>query len=253
MTSTPIMVNMSLSLFYFPAVYILLSIFSTVLSQGLRTVARSDQPCAILCLLIRCTFQSGPSSWLEMHNFIGDLVASNASGSAGQLLKYHNQQSLRSAWETVGPEAPTPKPSHPGQSDPTRQSQGKTVVGFGLQSGERSEEPVDFSDQQCELMPGQKIGRPRFKHICLWWRLLTFIYLLLHSSATYLHLSWLSAFIHVHCTFSAEPETQKHFLPPESISSSPCVRLTVAVQRVHFHAGQPWFVSRPGSLYRGGE
>ncbi|KAL6489377.1 hypothetical protein MHYP_G00031180 [Metynnis hypsauchen] len=93
-------------------------------------------------------FASGPSSWLEMHNFIGDLVASSTSGSAGQLLKYHNQQSLRTAWETMGPEASAPKASHPAQRDLNRQNQGKTMTGFVLQSGERSEEAGDCVDQQ---------------------------------------------------------------------------------------------------------
>ncbi|XP_072536521.1 uncharacterized protein [Salminus brasiliensis] len=92
-------------------------------------------------------FASGPSSWLEMHNFIGDLVASSASSSAGQLLKYHNQQSLRSAWETMGPEAPATKALHSAQSEPTRPSQGKTMTGFGLQSSERNEDSGDCDDQ----------------------------------------------------------------------------------------------------------
>ncbi|XP_026863067.2 zinc finger protein 696 isoform X1 [Electrophorus electricus] len=92
-------------------------------------------------------FASGPSSWLDMHNFIGDLVASSASAS-GQLLKYPNQQSLRSAWETMGPEAALPKTSRQAPTAAARESPGKNMARFGLQSGESSEESADCDDQQ---------------------------------------------------------------------------------------------------------
>ncbi|XP_076826899.1 uncharacterized protein LOC143473685 [Brachyhypopomus gauderio] len=89
-------------------------------------------------------FPAGPSSWLDMHNFIGDLVASSASTS-GQLLKYPTQQSLRSAWETMAtPETSVPK----AQGGVARESPGKNMAGFGLQSGDSSEESVDCDDQQ---------------------------------------------------------------------------------------------------------
>ncbi|XP_007250861.2 zinc finger protein 835 isoform X1 [Astyanax mexicanus] len=92
-------------------------------------------------------FTSGPSSWLEMHNFIGDLVASSASSSAGQLLKYHNQQSLRSAWENMGPDIPSAKALPLPQSSHSRQSQGKNMAALGLQPTDRGEDTGNCDDQ----------------------------------------------------------------------------------------------------------
>lgn len=95
--------------------------------------------------------QSAPSSWLEMNNFIGDLMAFSASGS-GQLLKCTNNQSLRTAWESMGPEAPAPKSCFPTASDPQIQSQRKNVAGISSHSGERMEESANCDEQQRECI-----------------------------------------------------------------------------------------------------
>ncbi|XP_060777211.1 zinc finger protein 135 [Neoarius graeffei] len=83
-------------------------------------------------------FAAAPSSWLEMNNFIGDLMAFSASGSS-QLLKCPNNQSLRAAWESVGPETPASKSCYPTQSDAPSQSQRKNMAGISSQSGQRIE------------------------------------------------------------------------------------------------------------------
>lgn len=95
--------------------------------------------------------QSAPSSWLEMNNFIGDLMAFSASGS-GQLLKCTNNQSLRTAWESMGPETPAPKSCYPTQSNSQSQSHRKNMAGISLNSGERIEESANCDQQQCECI-----------------------------------------------------------------------------------------------------
>lgn len=92
--------------------------------------------------------QAAPSSWLEMNNFIGDLMAFSASGSS-QLLKCPNNQSLRTAWESVGPETPASKSCYPTQSDAPSQSQRKNMAGISSQSGQRIE---GCNEQQCECV-----------------------------------------------------------------------------------------------------
>ncbi|KAB5587155.1 hypothetical protein PHYPO_G00009630 [Pangasianodon hypophthalmus] len=92
-------------------------------------------------------FASAPSSWLEMNNFIGDLMAFSASGS-GQLLKCTNNQSLRTAWESVGPETSAPKSCYPAQSDPHNQNQRKNMAGISSHSGERIEGSANCDEQQ---------------------------------------------------------------------------------------------------------
>ncbi|KAF5898193.1 zinc finger protein, partial [Clarias magur] len=90
---------------------------------------------------------SAPSSWLEMNNFIGDLMAFSASGSS-QLLKSVNNQSLRTAWEGAGTETPAPKSCYPAQTDPQSQSQRKNVAGISLHSGVRIQEAASCDQQQ---------------------------------------------------------------------------------------------------------
>ncbi|KAF7708171.1 zinc finger protein 2 [Silurus meridionalis] len=92
-------------------------------------------------------FASAPSSWLEMNNFIGDLMAFSASGS-GQLLKCTNNQSLRTAWESVAPETPAAKSCFPAQIDPHSQIQRKNMAGICSNSGQRIEEPANCDEQQ---------------------------------------------------------------------------------------------------------
>ncbi|KAF4103232.1 hypothetical protein G5714_016115 [Onychostoma macrolepis] len=70
---------------------------------------------------------AGPCSWLDMHNFIGDLMAANASVTGHPLREQHTE-TPSSAWLRV---------SHPPQSTPSRQSQVKSAVRFGLQERER--------------------------------------------------------------------------------------------------------------------
>lgn len=72
--------------------------------------------------------QAGPCSWLDMHNFIGDLMAANASVTGHPLREQRTVETPSSAW---------PKVSHPPQPTPSRQSQVKSAVRFGLQERER--------------------------------------------------------------------------------------------------------------------
>ncbi|KAK3551859.1 hypothetical protein QTP70_030232 [Hemibagrus guttatus] len=92
--------------------------------------------------------QSAPSSWLEMNNFIGDLMAFSASGS-GQLLKCTNNQSLRAAWESVASETPAPKSCYLAPTDPHSQNQRKNVPSsISSHSGQRIEESANCDEQQ---------------------------------------------------------------------------------------------------------
>ncbi|KAK7147432.1 hypothetical protein R3I94_010071 [Phoxinus phoxinus] len=77
---------------------------------------------------------AGACSWLDMHHFIGDLMAASASVSGHQLREQRTEETLSSAW---------PKVSHPPQSTSSRQSQVKSAVRFGLHSEEREKEPRD--------------------------------------------------------------------------------------------------------------
>lgn len=69
-----------------------------------------------------------------MHHFIGDLMAASASVSGHPLREQRTEEALSSTW---------PKVSHPPQSTPSRQSQVKSAVRFGLHSEEREREPID--------------------------------------------------------------------------------------------------------------
>lgn len=69
-----------------------------------------------------------------MHHFIGDLMAASASVSGHPLREQRTEEALSSAW---------PKVSHPPQSTPSRQSQVKSAVRFGLHSEERERENRD--------------------------------------------------------------------------------------------------------------
>uniref|UniRef100_A0A8C2CF56 Si:ch211-79k12.2 n=1 Tax=Cyprinus carpio TaxID=7962 RepID=A0A8C2CF56_CYPCA len=73
-------------------------------------------------------YLAGPCSWLDMHNFIGDLMAANASVTGHPLREQRTVETPSSAW---------PKVSHPPQPTPSRQSQVKSAVRFGLQERER--------------------------------------------------------------------------------------------------------------------
>ncbi len=75
--------------------------------------------------------QAGPCSWLDVHNFIGDFMAANASVT-GHPLREQCTETPSSAW---------PKVSHPPQSTPSRLSQVKSAARFGLH--EREREPRD--------------------------------------------------------------------------------------------------------------
>lgn len=95
--------------------------------------------------------QSASSSWLEMNNFIGDLMAFSASGS-GQLLKCTNNQSLRTAWESMASETPAPKSCYLAQTDPHSQNQRKNIASnISSHSGQRIEESANCDEQQREL------------------------------------------------------------------------------------------------------
>ncbi|GAA6109991.1 zinc finger protein 569 [Tachysurus ichikawai] len=93
-------------------------------------------------------FASASSSWLEMNNFIGDLMAFSASGS-GQLLKCTNNQSLRTAWESMASETPAPKSCYLAQTDPHSQNQRKNIASnISSHSGQRIEESANCDEQQ---------------------------------------------------------------------------------------------------------
>nr|XP_055067768.1 zinc finger protein ZFP2 isoform X1 [Misgurnus anguillicaudatus] len=79
----------------------------------------------------------GPCSWLEVHNFIGDLMTASASVS-GPLREQRIDEPLSSAWDMA-----RPKVSNLSQSNPSRQRQVKNTVGFGLHSEEREKQPRD--------------------------------------------------------------------------------------------------------------
>lgn len=122
-----------------------------LLCFGFGNVFCAYGPYWVFTLAVLFFTQSAPSSWLEMNNFIGDLMAFSASGS-GQLLKCTNNQSLRTAWESMGPETPAPKSCYPNQSDPQSQSQRKNMAGISSHSGERVVESANCDEQQCECI-----------------------------------------------------------------------------------------------------
>lgn len=114
----------------------------------------------LMCFALRhhCAFtlvlfftQSASSSWLEMNNFIGDLMAFSASGS-GQLLKCTNNQPLRTAWESVGPETPASKSCYPTPSDLHNQSQRKNMTGNSSHAGQRIEESSNSDELHGECI-----------------------------------------------------------------------------------------------------
>lgn len=77
--------------------------------------------------------QPGQCSWLEVHNFIGDLMAASAP-----LRDQRIDETLSSAWDMA-----RPKVSHLSQSNPSRSGQVKSTVAFGLPSVEREKVPRD--------------------------------------------------------------------------------------------------------------
>lgn len=100
------------------------------------------------------TQSAAPSSWLEMNNFIGDLMAFSASGP-GQLLKCTNNQSLRAAWENVVSETPAPKSCYPAQTDLHNQNQRKNMASnISSHPGQRIEESncANCDEQQGECI-----------------------------------------------------------------------------------------------------
>ncbi|KAG5271067.1 hypothetical protein AALO_G00175520 [Alosa alosa] len=109
----------------------------------------------------------GPCSWLEMHQFIGDLMASSTTASTTltgpQQGKdnHHQQEALRSAWETAGHEALGLK-AIPASHVQSRHPHEKGTVVCGLQplslqverSGHaREEEAQQFQHTGCNC-PG---------------------------------------------------------------------------------------------------
>nr|XP_023689063.1 zinc finger protein 79-like isoform X1 [Paramormyrops kingsleyae]XP_023689064.1 zinc finger protein 79-like isoform X1 [Paramormyrops kingsleyae] len=79
----------------------------------------------------RFAVSRGPCSWLEMHQFIGDLMASSSS----QPVKDSSQQeALRSAWEAAGHEALGLKAALPAPAAQGRAPHGKVPPGYGLQT-----------------------------------------------------------------------------------------------------------------------
>lgn len=77
--------------------------------------------------------QPGPCSWLEVHNFIGDLMAASAP-----LRDQRIDETLRPAWDMTRPKVSP-------QSNPSRSSQVKSTVAFGLHSEEREKIPRDHA------------------------------------------------------------------------------------------------------------
>ncbi|XP_050987152.1 zinc finger protein 696 [Labeo rohita] len=75
---------------------------------------------------------AGPCSWLDMHNFIGDLMAANSSVTGLPLREQRTEETPSSAWSKL---------CHLPNSDPSRQNQVKSTDRFGLHSEER--EPRD--------------------------------------------------------------------------------------------------------------
>lgn len=70
---------------------------------------------------------AGPCSWLDMHHFIGDLMAASATVTGHPMAERRTEETL-SSW---------PKVPHPPQSIPSRQNPVKNAVRFGVQSEER--------------------------------------------------------------------------------------------------------------------
>ncbi|KAJ8388879.1 hypothetical protein AAFF_G00126350 [Aldrovandia affinis] len=98
----------------------------------------------------RFAVSRAPCSWLEMHQFIGDLMTS----SSGQPAKDSAQQeALRTAWETAGHEALGLKIAPSAPPAPNRQPHTKVPSGYSLhpfpESVERSGE-VASSGQQIQ-------------------------------------------------------------------------------------------------------
>ncbi|XP_056618095.1 zinc finger protein 586 isoform X2 [Triplophysa dalaica] len=81
----------------------------------------------------RYSVTPGPCSWLEVHNFIGDLMAASAP-----LRDQRIDETLRPGWDMTRPKVCP-------QSNPSRSSQVKSAVAFGLHSEEREILPRDHA------------------------------------------------------------------------------------------------------------
>ncbi|KAL4657700.1 zinc finger protein 497-like isoform X1 [Arapaima gigas] len=103
----------------------------------------------------RFAVSRGPCSWLEMHQFIGDLMASSSSQPAKDSVQ---QEALRSAWEAAGHEALGLKAALSVAPAQGRPPQNKALTGYSLQTlsgpGDRSRETGSNAQPHTCTCPG---------------------------------------------------------------------------------------------------
>ncbi|KAG7469223.1 hypothetical protein MATL_G00126670 [Megalops atlanticus] len=118
----------------------------------------------------RFAVSRGPCSWLEMHQFIGDLMSSSSSQPVKDSAQ---QEALRTAWETAGHEALGLKVAPAAPPAQARQPPSKMPPGYCLQplpeSGERSGEAGSGAQQlqhrtcNCPACPFSSSSGPTFQ------------------------------------------------------------------------------------------
>ncbi|XP_028836999.1 zinc finger protein 696 [Denticeps clupeoides] len=99
----------------------------------------------------RVSSSRGPCTWLEMQQFIGDLVASSTSTPGPPVKDFIQQEALRNAWETAGHEALGLKVLPHTHAATSRSTHGKGTPAYGQQhfpqTGEKSGQSRHESQQ----------------------------------------------------------------------------------------------------------
>ncbi|KPP76744.1 hypothetical protein Z043_103891 [Scleropages formosus] len=173
----------------------------------------------------------GPCSWLEMHQFIGDLMASSSSQPAKDSVQ---QEALRSSWEAAGHEALGLKaaalPVAPAQG---KAAQGKGPAGYSLQTltgpADRSRETGgngtdSHSNNSNNPTQHSSPQVPTFPCLCCHRGFQTCAQLFSHQQGTETHFPQTAHhYHHHHCPLTSCLHCPQLPHPPQSPAPFPCL------------------------------